>query len=361
MEALVKDVLTKSVDSFRGRRFLVTGSTGFKGSWLCSWLSSLGAKVTGFALPPQADAPLFDQLRLRERIEQIDGDIRNAELVTEVMRRARPEVIIHLAAQALVQRGYDEPKLTFDTNIGGGINLLEAARSAPELRALVFITSDKCYRNKEWAWGYRENDELGGPDPYSASKAAMELVFEAYNLSYFRNGSSLAAASARAGNVIGGGDRSLNRIVPDCIRALSSGHPIELRHPDSTRPWQHVLEPLSGYLVLASSLMSNTTQTAGHSWNFGPDAENVRTVREVAEKAIEIWGTGSVKITPRDDAPHESNLLMLSSSKAKTLLGWKPHWDFDEAMSRTVDWYKQIEAGADPARLTERQIADYML
>ncbi|MAY67126.1 MAG: CDP-glucose 4,6-dehydratase [Rhodospirillaceae bacterium] len=343
---------------FKGRRVLVTGSTGFKGSWLCTWLADLGAEVTGLALPPQADAPLFDQLRLAERIDQHDIDIRDFGAVAALLDRTQPEVIIHLAAQALVRRSYAEPLETFHTNVSGGINLLEAVRLTPSVSALVFITSDKCYRNMEWERGYHEDDLLGGPDPYSASKGAAELVFTGYQESFFRGRDGLVATTARAGNVIGGGDMSADRIVPDCIRALRAGNAIIVRNPVATRPWQHVLEPLSGYLTLAARQLAGDTAIAG-AWNFGPDPENVRPVRELAETAVDVWGSGTVRIQQDPNAPHEATLLMLDSTKAKRDLGWHPRWDFTTGVTRTIEWYKACDGGADPIDLCRRQIAEY--
>ncbi len=341
-----------------GRRVLVTGSTGFKGSWLCAWLLQLGARVSGLALPPKPDAPLFDQLRLSERIDQHDLDIRDAGAVQALVQDLKPDVIIHLAAQALVRLSYDTPLETFHTNVSGGINLLEAVRLCPSVGALVFITSDKCYTNKEWERGYHEADELGGPDPYSASKGAVELVFRGYLESYFRRRDGLVAATARAGNVIGGGDLSPDRIVPDCIRALRDGVPVVLRNPEATRPWQHVLEPLSGYLTLAIRQLADDQAAAG-VWNFGPDPENVRPVLELAETAVEVWGSGSVEVQRDPDAPHEAILLMLDSSKAKERLGWRPRWDFRTGVAETVHWYKAVDDGADPWDLCQAQIASY--
>ncbi|HVX91630.1 MAG TPA: CDP-glucose 4,6-dehydratase [Xanthobacteraceae bacterium] len=354
MESVVKSLAT-----LRGRRVLVTGSTGFKGSWLCTWLSRIGADVAGFALPPEPDAPLFDLLRLRERIRQHFGDIRDLDATRRVVEAEKPEVVIHLAAQALVRRGYAEPKLTFDTNVGGGVNLLEAVRNAPTVRALVFVTSDKCYLNKEWVWAYRENDELGGHDPYSSSKAAAELVFACYQSAYFRARGEFAAASARAGNVIGGGDRSRDRILPDCVFALERREPVRLRNPAATRPWQHVLEPVSGYLLLAARLLGGDL-TASGAWNFAPNVENVRTVKELAQRVAGQWEGGEVVVAPQADAPHEAQLLMLSNDKAKTKLGWHPRWDFARAVDQTVAWYREVGAGADPVAVTERQIAEYV-
>ena len=343
---------------FKGRRILVTGSTGFKGSWLSAWLADLGAQVTGLALPPAADAPLFDQLRLRDRIDQHFMDIRDFDLVAERLNQCMPEIIIHLAAQALVRRSYAEPLETFHTNVTGGINLLEAVRLQPSVRSLVFITSDKCYRNMEWERGYHEDDLLGGPDPYSASKGAVELVFIGYQESFFRTRRDLIAATARAGNVIGGGDMSADRIVPDCIRALRAGDPVVLRNPMATRPWQHVLEPLSGYLTLAARQLAGDDAAAG-AWNFGPDAENVRPVKELAETAVGVWGSGEVRVEQDPHAPHEATLLMLDSDKAKQTLGWHPRWNFRDGVARTVEWYRSVDGGADPVDVTRAQIAEY--
>ena len=248
-------VMRDLLAAFAGKRVLVTGDTGFKGSWLCMWLHRLGAEVTGFALPPKLDIDHFNLLRLDRVIRHVDGDIRDLPALQRAFEEFQPEILFHLAAQSLVRYSYDEPKLTFDTNVGGSINVLECVRATPSLRAVVYVTSDKCYRNKEWIWGYRENDELGGRDPYSASKAAAELVFSAYVDSYFAQRSALGIASVRAGNVIGGGDWAADRIVPDSIKSLQAHQPILLRNPNATRPWQHVLEPLSGYLVLASQAL----------------------------------------------------------------------------------------------------------
>jgi CDP-glucose 4,6-dehydratase len=345
-------------NNLRNKRILVTGSTGFKGSWLCTWLLSLGADVYGFALPPKSDAPLFDQLRLRGRIVQHDGDIRDADGVKKVLNKIKPDAIFHLAAQAIVHKSYSESQLTFDTNVSGAVNLLEAVKSLDTLCALVFVASDKVYKNKEWLWGYRENDELGGHDPYSASKAAAELIFDSYQNSFFTGKENFGAASVRAGNVIGGGDFSADRIVPDCIRAFQKDQEVVLRNPLSTRPWQHVLEPLSGYMTVANQLIEKP-QGSG-AWNFGPDPENVRTVQELTELVISILGTGSIKIEQDKSQPHEANLLMLNSDKAKTKLGWRPQWNFEEAVRNTVLWYEKVNQGDDPVAVTEQQLATYL-
>lgn len=347
------------LNSLKGAKVLVTGSTGFKGSWLCTWLAEIGAQVTGFSLPAKSDAPLFDQLKLRDRIDQYDGDIRDFNSIKSVIEKTKPEAIIHLAAQALVRYGYQNPKGTFDTNVGGGINLLEALRNCSYVRALVFITSDKCYKNKEWIWGYRENDELGGTDPYSASKAAVENIFNGYYQSFIETNREMDAVTTRAGNVIGGGDLSPDRIVPDCIRALRTQAPIEVRNPVATRPWQHVLEPLSGYLTLTSEILKNPNNTRG-AWNFGPNTENVRPVKELADLAINIWGSGSVSVQQDHSAPHESNLLMLSSDKAKTRLGWRPVWNFERCVTEAITWYQKVDSGQNPLDLTVAQISSYV-
>jgi len=351
--------LVKELGLLRGRRVLVTGSTGFKGGWLCTWLVGLGAKVSGLALPPEPDAPLFGMLRLDQRIKQHFGDIRDPAVVRHALAEEQPDIVIHLAAQALVRRGYEMPKLTFDTNVGGGVNLLEAIRETPSVGALVFVTSDKCYLNKEWIWAYRENDELGGSDPYSSSKAAIETIFAAYQAAYFQQREKFGAATGRAGNVIGGGDRSRDRIVPDCVYALERREPIRLRNPRATRPWQHVLEPVSGYLLLAARLSAQDKVALG-SWNFAPNVENVRTVQQLAEAVAERWDGGKVIVTPQADGPHEAQLLMLSTDKAKTLLDWHPRWDFPRAIDQTVTWYREVGAGADAVAITERQIGEYL-
>jgi CDP-glucose 4,6-dehydratase len=351
--------LVAALSAYRGRRVFVTGTTGFKGSWLSTWLAELGADVAGFALPPADDAPLFGQLRCAERIRQTYGDVRDLSALRAALEDFAPEVIIHLAAQALVRRSYEQPLETFGTNVTGGINLLEAIRRVDSVRSLVFITSDKCYLNKEWQFSYRENDELGGADPYSASKAAMELAFASYQQSFFAGRMDFAAATARAGNVIGGGDFSRDRIVPDCVRALSAGAPIVLRNPDATRPWQHVLEPLSGYLMLGARLLNAAEEGKG-AWNFAPDAENVRTVHQLTQQMVAVWGSGEIVVDRPAEAVHEAQLLMLSSDKAKRQLGWRPRWNFREAIGQTVNWYREVGQGGDPVAVTRRQIADYV-
>ncbi len=344
---------------FRKRRILITGDTGFKGSWLAYWLHYLGAEVYGFALPPERDYDHYAALGLQKLIHHQDGDIREFTGIHEFMKKTRPEIVFHLAAQPLVRKSYNEPKLTFDTNVGGTVNILESVRSTPAVKVLVTITSDKCYRNKEWCWGYRENDELGGKDPYSASKAAAELVYLAYQDSFFNDRTQFGAASVRAGNVIGGGDWSTDRIVPDCIRALQAGKSIELRNPHATRPWQHVLEPLSGYLLLASRLYENPAQFRG-SYNFGPESREMHTVEDVTRELISIWGAGEIRITKKESDPPEAGLLHLNCDKAHYALGWYPRWGFEKTVEQTAKWYKLVKDGENVESVTRQQIIEYM-
>ena len=276
------------ITQLSGKRVFVTGHTGFKGSWLTLLLSELGAQVAGYALDPIHPDDHFNLLNFKNLVRDHRADIRDGSGLLKAMQEWQPEVVFHLAAQPLVRRSYTEPKLTFDTNVGGSVNLLEAVRQTASVNALIFVTSDKCYRNKEWVWGYRESDELGGEDPYSASKAAAELIFSSYLESFFSSRSNLGAASVRAGNVIGGGDWSENRIIPDCIKALSRGEKIILRNPKATRPWQHVLDPVCGYVCLAAKLLSEPRRYSS-SWNFGPGSDASHSVIEVAEKIIHHW------------------------------------------------------------------------
>lgn len=352
-------VAAQLTDAFRGKRVLITGHTGFKGSWLALWLHELGADVVGLALPPENPDDHFNLLRLDKFIHHEIGDIRDKNTVDKVCTDFQPEFLFHLAAQPLVRYSYYEPKLTFDTNVGGSVNILEAVRSSPSIKALIYVTSDKCYKNREWLWGYRENDELGGRDPYSASKAAAELVFSSYQDSFFNRRDDLGAASVRAGNVIGGGDWAKDRIVPDCIRAVRAQQPIEIRNPSATRPWQHVLEPLSGYLLTAVKLHAAPKEFSG-AWNFGPDDESVRTVKDLAEQLISCWGGGTLYTPQQQDAPHEANLLHLNCEKAQRLLGWRSQWNFDEGVSETVRWYREITDGGDSMQISRQQIAKYM-
>jgi CDP-glucose 4,6-dehydratase len=353
------EALVKALPAFRDKRVLVTGDTGFKGSWLALWLAEAGARVFGYALPPERPDDHFAVLGLQDRIEHEDGDIRSRDVLSAFFRRAQPEFVFHLAAQALVRRSYADPKETFDTNVGGSVDVLECVRSTPSVKALVYVTSDKCYRNREWVWGYRENDELGGHDPYSASKAAAELVFSAYADSFFRTRQGFGFASVRAGNVIGGGDWSDDRIVPDCLRALRRGEAIVLRKPSAVRPWQHVLEPLGGYLTLAEALARDPLKFSG-AWNFGPDGNTARSVHELAQNIVSVWGEGRIEVRTTSSDPHEAGLLHLNCDKARNILGWSAQWDFERTVKETVDWYRAAALGEKVPTVSAAQIKNYV-
>ncbi|MBT6051329.1 MAG: CDP-glucose 4,6-dehydratase [Candidatus Scalindua sp.] len=343
---------------YKGKTVLVTGDTGFKGSWLALWLSNLGAKVYGYALPADYENDHFNILKLENEITHIDGNILDYEKMNRAIQDTQPEIVFHLAAQALVRLSYVEPKLTFETNVTGSVNILECVRESNSIKSLIYVTSDKCYKNKEWIWGYRENDELGGHDPYSASKAAAENVFSSYRDSFFSN-SNVGLASVRAGNVIGGGDWALDRIIPDCIRSIKNGKEIIIRNPQATRPWQHVLEPLSGYMLLAQKLYEDPRKYAG-SWNFGPTIESIKTVKELAETTINIMGKGSIVLGNADDEKHEAGLLHLNCDKSNHQLKWTPVWNFDETVLRTIEWYKKYLHGNDPKVLSLQDIHNYV-
>ncbi len=356
MGSLVTD---SYLEVFRGKRVLVTGHTGFKGSWLTLLLNGLGAEVMGYALAPEYVGGHFERLGLEKQIRHVTGDVRELDRMRTEVAAFMPEIVFHLAAQALVRPSYVDPKTTFDVNVGGGVNLLEVVRTCESVRALVFITSDKCYENLEWIWGYRETDAMGGHDPYSASKGAAELVFSSYLRSFFANRPDFGAATARAGNVIGGGDWAANRIVPDCIRALQSGKSISIRSPSATRPWQHVLEPISGYLKLATSLYEQGHAFDG-AWNFGPQVGDVRTVLDVANAIAAQFDDGQVVVDEPLNMPHEAGLLQLNSDKARQLLRWDTRWNFDQTMAATSGWYKAVLVDGRPAEAVSReQISQY--
>jgi CDP-glucose 4,6-dehydratase len=347
------------LSTYRGKRVLVTGHTGFKGSWLSLLLNALDAEVMGYALAPACACGHFERLGLERKIRHITGDVRDFSYMRSEVVSFKPEIVFHLAAQSLVRPSYSDPKTTFDVNVGGGLNLLEVIRNCESVRALVFITSDKCYENQEWIWGYRETDLLGGRDPYSASKGAIELVFSSYLRSFFGSRSDFGAATARAGNVIGGGDWSADRIIPDCVRAWQAGESITIRRPRATRPWQHVLEPLSGYLKLGAKLFESGREYDG-SWNFGPKVGNARTVLDVAESIARQFDKMSIIVDESHDAPHESQLLQLDSSKARHLLQWDTRWDFEETLSATGAWYYEVLVRGTPAEIVSRsQISTY--
>lgn len=362
MEDLVTDMnprLSGFGGAFVGRRVLVTGHTGFKGSWLCEWLLGLGAHVTGFSQPPETDPALFNQLALASRMDHVLGDVRSEAAVVRVVTETRPDFVFHLAAQPLVRRSYREPVATWQTNVMGTLHVLEGLRRLTEPCAAVLITTDKCYENREWLYGYRENDALGGRDPYSSSKAAAEIAISAWRQSYFQvNQTAVRIASARAGNVIGGGDWSEDRIVPDCIRALRRGQSVRIRNPQATRPWQHVLEPLSGYLWLAACLLHpewvrQTPEALSGPFNFGPGADANRSVRELVQEMMK-YCEGTWDDAGDPNAPHEAGRLQLNTDRANALLGWTPVWRFHQVVLETAKWYIDTEHTTDPGQIHDR-------
>jgi CDP-glucose 4,6-dehydratase len=352
--------MTPLADAFSGRQVLVTGHTGFKGAWLTEWLASLGADVTGYSLEPPTDPSLFDAVAVGSRMNHVVADVRDRERLAMEVQAAQPSVIFHLAARALVRRAYAEPRDTFETNVMGTVNILEAARATPSVRAVVIVTSDKVYLNPEKGDAFRETDPLGGFDPYGASKGCAELVTAAYRASFFADPTAAVVASVRAGNVIGGGDWAADRIIPDAVRALAAGEPIVVRNPEAVRPWQHVLEPLSGYLWLAALMLRDGHQYAG-PWNFGPLDQGERPVRWVVERFLREWGSGSWTTAPTDRrAPHEARRLSLDSSKARSQLRWAPVWDGPAAVRRTASWYREFYSDPRRARdLLDDQLRAY--
>jgi CDP-glucose 4,6-dehydratase len=339
---------------------LVTGHTGFKGSWLSTWLTELGADVIGYALEPPTEPSAFVSMHVAERVTDLRGDVRDLEDLKTAMARHRPEVVFHLAAQPLVRRSYEEPHLTYETNVMGTVNVLESVRAVDSVRAVVVITSDKCYENREWAYAYRENDAMGGYDPYSSSKGCAELITAAYRSSLFSAEGSPSIVSVRAGNIIGGGDWAVDRLIPDCVRAVSSGHSVPVRNPAAVRPWQHVLDPLAGYLWLGARLLQGERSFAS-SWNFGPGPGGHVAVAEVVDAFVRAYGGGSWHIDePAEPQPHEATTLMLDITKAANLLGWRPVWGTVRAVDETAAWYRvHADERGDPVRCTLDQIATY--
>jgi len=346
--------------AFDQRTVLVTGHTGFKGSWLSLWLNRLGARVYGHSLAPPTVPSMFDVCNIAESVDHFVGDIRDYEQLRTHVAAVKPDVVFHMAAQPIVRESYADPLGTFSTNAIGTANVLEAVRGLARPCAVVVVSSDKCYDNREWVWGYRENDPLGGKDPYSASKAATELVTACWRDSFFGEGSRVKLASARAGNVIGGGDWATDRIVPDCVRAFSAGRSVELRNPGATRPWQHVLEPLAGYLLLAAKLLGDEADAYCSGWNFGPAAEGVCTVETIVAKAADRWGSGAGWTSSPGPHPKEAHALSLNCDKAIGLLGWRPTWTMDEMICQTIDWYRTFEERqTDMMAITLEQIGRF--
>lgn len=350
---------------FHNKKVLITGHTGFKGSWLSLWLQSLGAKVTGYALAPPTNPNLFEVADVARGMDSIIGDIRDLEKLRSVMGEKRPDIVIHMAAQALVRRSYQDPVETFSSNVMGTVNLLEAVRLTNSVRVVLIVTSDKCYENKEWLWPYRENEALGGHDTYSASKACAEIVTAAYRKSFFagygEHRPGTLVASARAGNVIGGGDWAEDRLIPDIMRAFGASEPVVIRNPSAIRPWQHVLEPLHGYMMLIEKLWEGNAQFAD-SWNFGPDYYDAKPVSWVVDSIVSLWGNGASWKMDESVQPHEAHSLTLDSTKARTLLKWTPKYSVADAVAKTIEWYKIFYNGCDSPtfrKITLDQIEEY--
>ena len=362
MEKMVK-MNEKLRKTFEGKTVLVTGHTGFKGSWLSIWLKELGANVIGYSLDPPTNPSNFQLTNLKNRMISIKGDVRNKEALFDVIFSYKPEIIIHMAAQAIVLKSYENPIETFDTNVMGTVNILESARNFSFIKSVLIITSDKCYKDQDFHWGYRENDILGGADPYSASKSMVEILVDSYRKSFFSGGVDVVLASARAGNVIGGGDFADFRLIPDCARALMSKEEIIVRNPDSMRPWQHVLVPLSGYLSLTAK-MQEERKSFADAWNFGPLENKGITSKQIAEKMIKLWGSGKWVSAFNENAKKETKLLRLSWEKALHELNWKPVYNWEHAIEATVEWFKEYEIqkdnnNPDLYNLCLKQIKDY--
>lgn len=349
-------------DFWKGKKVFLTGHTGFKGAWLSIWLDQMGADVTGFSLPPPTDPSLFALSGIGKHVHSILGDIRDLKHLSTAITQAEPEIIIHLAAQSLVVYSHSNPVDTYSTNVMGTVNLLDSLRSNESVKAAIIVTSDKCYKNQEWPWGYRENDPLGGFDPYSNSKVCAELITDSYRRAFFSSGKTgkhqLSLASVRAGNVIAGGDWASNRLVPDVMNGLMERKTISIRNPESVRPWQHVLEPLDGYLTLAEKLYSEGTRYA-EGWNFGPSEGDTKTVTELTSYLCSLWGNDATwEETPLME-PRETNFLRLDCSKSRLNLGWKPKLTLEETLNWIIEWYKCYHEKGDIFKITSKQIARY--
>lgn len=348
---------------WKNRRVFITGHTGFKGSWLCLWLHSLGATVSGYALKPPTEPSLFDLCKIDQLVQSTIADVRNGEFLTKAMRAAEPDIVIHMAAQPLVRDSYKVPVETYAINVMGTVNLFEAVRNCKSVRAVINVTTDKVYENREWVWGYRENETLGGYDPYSNSKACSELATLAYRSSYFNpddyKSHGVGVASARAGNVIGGGDWATDRLIPDCIRAILRKEKVMIRNPHAIRPWQHVLEPLSGYLMLAQKLFESGSQYA-ESWNFGPDEGDARPVEWLVKNLCEKWGADASYVIDQGAHPHEANYLKLDCAKAKARLGWQPRWNLELTIDRIIEWTRAYKKQNNEREICLKQIEEYL-
>lgn len=340
------------------KRVFITGHTGFKGSWMSLWLQNCGAILKGFSLPPNTNPNLYSILSIEDGMESEFGDIRNLECLNESLVGFSPDIVIHMAAQPLVRLSYESPVDTYSTNVMGTVNLLESVRSSSSARAVVNVTTDKCYENNEWVWSYRENEPMGGYDPYSNSKGCSELVTSAYRQSFFGSQSNVGLASARAGNVIGGGDWSSDRLIPDALKCFDKMQPVNIRNPSAIRPWQHVLEPITGYLTLAEKLYSQGSEYAG-AWNFGPKDDDVKSVAEVIGYLVKKWPSSAGWVADQEDQPHEAQLLKLDISKAKIKLNWKPQWDLNTSLDSIIWWHKSLLDGSDMREVTLEQIAHY--
>ena len=349
-------------NTFKNKRVLVTGHTGFKGSWLCLLLNELGADVFGYALEPPTSPSLFDIAKINELMTSYIGDIRDLALLTQTIQEIQPELVIHMAAQPLVRESYINPVDTYSTNVMGTVNLLEACRQTSSIKAIVNVTTDKCYENKEWHWGYRENEPMGGYDPYSNSKGCSELVTSSYRNSFFNprdyEKHGVALASGRAGNVIGGGDWGKDRLIPDFIKSISNNETLRIRSPYAIRPWQHVLEPLTGYLSLAEKLLKDGAAYA-QAWNFGPDDSDAKNVEWISETICKLWGENANYEIDNNPQPHEANYLKLDCSKAKAELDWHPKWNIQETLESIVNWNKAFFAKEDMRQFTINQIHNY--
>ncbi|HEY1406860.1 MAG TPA: CDP-glucose 4,6-dehydratase [Spirochaetota bacterium] len=348
---------------YKGKKVFITGHTGFKGSWLCLWLESMGAQVTGFALEPPTDPSLFNKCGLAKGMKSIIGDVRDLQALSKAMNDAKPEIVIHMAAQPLVRDSYKIPVETYAVNVMGTVHLLEAVRLCDSVRAVVNVTTDKCYDNKEWVWGYRETEPMGGYDPYSNSKGCSELVTSSYRSSFFNpkdygKTHHVALASARAGNVIGGGDWATDRLIPDIVRSIMNGKTVQIRSPHAIRPWQHVLEPLSGYLLLAKNLYEKGIEYA-EGWNFGPNDEDAKPVEWIVRKMCDMWGHGARYEIDKKPQPHEANYLKLDCSKAKARMEWYPRWSLDVAIEKIIVWTKAYQQNGDLRAMCLNQIAEY--